>query len=404
MNAPRLLPLGVSLLIGVSNLAAQAPDRGEARTTNPAASQYQLFVGLDLEVPWKDEFRPIRRALNRNLGVEIHADGALHRVLLERVGNVRMRHELKLSRAPISIVGLNTERCYSPWADPARKWMRAEITMSSQSDVQIQETTADMLRLDQQVLLEPSLGGPSLAELEAARAQREARYEQSLIVTTATNLGDRGWSNRLNTDLDQELFDAIEATFQVSAAETIADAYIVMLVDYRLPNQTKSYRFIYTQEIGTVDQNPRQVRLWSAGLPPGYELVETRIHLYVYGAEYASNLSDKAVTVSEEQAYTVLMAHHLGTHRDRTVDAVPIWETAPANFRARLDPRDLPPIAELHIDPEGRVQQVLDGNGEPLRVVGLTRDVLTRTRFLPALENGTPVASVLRVNLPDFLR
>ncbi len=110
MNAPRLLPLGVSLLIGASNLAAQAPDRDEARTTNPAASQYQLFVGLDLEVPWKDEFRPIRRALNRNLGVEIHADGALHRVLLERVGNVRMRHELKLSRAPISIVGLNTER------------------------------------------------------------------------------------------------------------------------------------------------------------------------------------------------------------------------------------------------------------------------------------------------------
>ena len=402
MKTPRLLPrpdLFGRLLSGL--LLVGAPLVPAALHAASSSNQYQLFVGLDLEVPWKEGFRSVRNAVNRNLGVEIEADGELHRVRLERAGNLRMRRELKVSRAPVKIEGLNTERCYSMWNDPARTWMRAEITMESQTEVQLQEVTHDLLGMNNLVITE---GFIPAAVKEALRDAQFQKAEDQYMRISRPKLTDQGWADRINQELDAEQFDAIEAIFDVSAAETIADAYVVLLTNYKVPGRTEPYRFIYTQAIGTVDSRPRRVRLFSDGLPPGYEIIDSSVHLYAYGTEYASNLSEKAVDVSMEQAIDLLIASHLSSNRGKTLRAQPIWQTAPANFRSRLDIKALPRRATLEIDEKGRVQAVLDDDGQPLRLTGLAQSVLTDTRYLPALENGAPVASTLRIDPTKYFQ
>jgi hypothetical protein len=384
---------GLGLLVSV---AAASPER-----------HYQLFVGLDLEVPWQEGFQPVRGVYNQQRGVEILVDGEKRRVLIDRADSLRMRRELKVGPAPAEIANLRAERVYSPLNDPARKWMSAQITMASQHEVQMQEAQGEVTRRALEFVNPGQYASPDSPTGDAFQdlMNRQSDAENFMARAAAPALSDpMGAANRMANEQARDLYDAIEVVFDVSAVDIIADAYVVMLANYKVAGRPENYRFIYTQSIGTVDTRPRKVRLWSGGLPMGYELLDTVVHLYSYGMEIPTNLSDKSVTVSEEQALRVLTASHLNTNRGRTLPARPLWQTAPPNFRARLDFRHLPATVRLDIDSDGKVTAVRDEQGEPLPVRGLLRDVLVSTRYLPALAEGTPVASTLSIEPARFLQ
>lgn len=212
-------------------------------------------------------------------------------------------------------------------------------------------------------------------------------------------------SKRLPQDVAAEPYDAIEAKFELSSPVPVADVFMVLLADYTPPGQPDDKRrLIYTRNVGFLSPEPRQETVWVGGLPFGFELVDTRVYLYTFGEEIPTNLSEMAVGVTREEAVQLLLADHLARHRGQSAPPEPLWLTAPRNFRARLEPANLPPRAVLHLDAEGRVTAVLDEAGQPLAITGLARRVLTETRFVPALEQGVPVAGTLRVELAKFLQ
>jgi hypothetical protein len=392
----RLIAPTLGLLVLLPNLPAQ--DASESAPKN-----YTLFVGLDVEVPWQEAHRPIRRLVNRNRSAEIAVDGEFHEVSINRSETLRLKRQLKAGREPAVIANLNTIRTYSAGNDPFRRWTRATIAVQSQAAermdmAQFEYTQASLGTTN------PGMHATGVAEIEAKQAS--AMNALMGLVSSAPEYDYSEISQRLSHDLAVEPYDAIEAKFVLSSPVPITDVFMVLLADYTMPGAPNDKRrLIFTRTLGYVSSEPRQETVWAAGLPFGFELVDTRIYLYSFGEEIPTNLSEMTVGVTREEAVQLLTADHLARHRGKSAPPEPLWLTAPRNFRARLDPADLlPRSAVLHLDAEGRVTAVLNDAGQPLAITGLARRVLTETRFVPALEQGTPVAGTLKVELRKFLR
>ena len=377
---------------------------GHAATPDGHTGAYRMFVGMDVEVPLNGELRPMRRVLHRNRDAEVVVEGAIHHVSINQSEVLRLKKGLKIGRIPVEVQEFDARRAYSYANDPYRRNVQVQMAVQSQADersdlAQFQHTQATLGN----TFSREKMSGATAAALEARMAAADASLMNHTNSAPVYNFGEL--RHRLTADMAKEEFDAIEATFLLSSAEPVADVHLVFVADYNLPDKKDELRrLVYVRAIGALSQEPRHERIWVQGLPTGYQLQESTVHLYTWGEELPTNFSEKPVDLTYDQAVQVLLAEHQMQHRNATRPAEPIWVTAPANFRARLDPTLLPAEAQLRIDENGRVIDLLDGDGQPLPLSGFARRVLTETRFYPALEKGTAVASTLRIELPQFLQ
>ena len=195
-----------------------------------------------------------------------------------------------------------------------------------------------------------------------------------------------------------------------------------------------------------IGPEPRKIRIRKTGFKPGFTIEDVKLHLYAYGKELATNLSERAVAMTREQAREFLLLSHIADHAVESVDPAPVWTLAPpALLAARsADAFNHPVVvnldadgsvlsihnseaearaylAEIHDAADLRTKATTDGKsltssvrvtaGEagvafdqtgrlPPHVVDALREMI----FLPALDLGTPVAATTRINLADFFR
>lgn len=369
------------------------------------STAYQMFVGMDVEVPFDGRLHPMRRLVNRNRDAEIIVNDTAHQISISESEILRLKRGLKISRARATIGDLQTRPAYSWGNDPWRQGVRAQMAIESRAGELMDQA---QFRYTQAVtaagvINEQTARPETVAGRDAMMAAAEADLVRTAQQQPLFDLGDL--SHRTVAEMEAEQYDAIEATFEVSAPEQVADVDLVLVANYTVPGRKEEYhRLVYTRALGTIGPDPRTERVWVQGLPRGFALQTTAVHLYSWGDEIATNLSEKAVPLTDEQALGLLLTEHLTRHRGQTVPARPLWLTAPPNFRALLDVTALPARARLRIDETGRVLEVLAEDGGALGVTGLARRVLTETRFLPALHEGAAVASTLEVELARFLQ
>src|SRR5690606_11046771 len=89
--------------------------------------------------------------------------------------------------------------------------------------------------------------------------------------------------------------------------------------------------------VGRLDLTPRKVRILQAGLPAGFELIDTDIYLFNRGEEIATNLSERRIDLTLEEVRQYLMLDHVANHRNETLPARPVWSIAPAGLWAAED-------------------------------------------------------------------
>ena len=397
MNTIRLVRglAPVVLLMG-----AALPSPGQA----PASSAtFRLFVGLDVEVPFEGEMRPMRRVVNRNRDAEIVANGRVHEVSINRAETLRLKRGMKIARSLAYIENFETNRAYSAANDPYRQSVRAQIAVESQMAERTDLAQAMAVRqLSDGVPNENTAHANTIANRDARLAAADAALMRQVNTTPHYNYGEL--TKRMSQDLAAEQYDALESVFEINAPDPVADVHLVLVVDYTMPGKKDELRrLVYTRAIGAIGPEARRERIWVQGLPLGYEIKESKVYLYSWGEELATNFSEKPVDLGFDQAVEIMLADHRARHRQSTVPAEPIWLTAPSNFRALIDPAELPDEITIAIDADGRVSSVtMPASASSLS--RLPRRVFTETRFLPALENGTPVASTLRVRPAEFLR
>jgi hypothetical protein len=193
--------------------------------------------------------------------------------------------------------------------------------------------------------------------------------------------------------------DALEVSFRISSPTPIADAYV--FISIRVEREGKISDTSFYRHLSNIGPKPRKVRFSREGFPTGFEIKGTKVYLFSYGEEIATNLSEKHYQLTYDEAREFLHLSHLGENRRETVPAKPAWSLAPKPLLATKDHQSFDFPLQIDLDAAGKVVAISDnGSIVPEHV----RSLINELTFFPALENGTPVASSIVINPADFYK
>ncbi|WP_221032639.1 hypothetical protein [Actomonas aquatica] len=472
----RLLLLALTLTSMPWQALAAEPD-----PTKP----YRLFVGVDLKLKPEDDtqdYRPIDSLKAREV---ILAEPGRPTVPMREVSAFSWEHKPKVGRAAVTIDDFEQHRAFSLRNDKKLQYMATQNNMAI-----YQQEKADAARLqasDARFSQEIARGIYVYAENDAAsRAGLERGPEPGYTPGGRGGLnfddpqgiygdGQIGANLRTanaeaieaNDNMADQLFDTLqrtsdptmldrmqgtdgddgadvlELTFTLSAPYPIAEAYVVVLGAIKQGDDAGVITF--HEMVGKIGPQPRKIRIRKTGFKPGFVIEDVKLHLYARGKELGTNLSERAVDMTRDQAREFLLLAHLADHAIESVPATPVWNLAPPSLLGAADASrfDYPVIVTL--DADGSVMSIHDSETEaraflasihdaaelrtksnpgrslasslrttdadarltvdqtgrlPAHVVAAINELI----FLPALDVGSPTPGTAAVNLAEFFR
>ncbi len=455
------------LLAAASTLCAQTDTKS-----------YRLFVGVDLLVPEQAGAKPL--APRPVASLRPHAvvlDDATHSVLpLREVPTFSWERTPKVSRAPITISNLESERTHTIQNDPAMQWMASQNNMTAyaqerhaylQMEAAVAERTSAVTGRNNQIYAaNERLAGRQLSG-NASGPQGQGQAGITQLATSAE--ADEAWAAfNANTDgldaaLDNTVFahkiqgataedgqaTVLELAFDLTSAEPVADAYVVIMGLVEQPSAEGEGTVVFHQNIGAIGPETRRIKIRKVGFEPGFKIRNVVVHVFTHGRELGTNLSEKSVALTRDEAREFLLLSHISQHAIDSLSPTPVWELAPSNLLAATNPATFDHPVVVSVDADGSVISIhqseadaraflaeiqdaadlrskstptaksgnslsnsvrivdqdagvrLDQTGRlPAPVVAAMRELI----FLPALDLGTPVPGIARINLADFFR
>ena len=442
---------------------------------------YRLFVGVDLMLKQKDAGVTRINALKPN--EVIVADSEQPRVPLREAGPFSWEHVTKVSRNPVTISDFQQHRAFTLRNDKAMQYMSTQNNMA----IYQQEKTdaarlahsdakyTQQIRRDVYVYSERDLqarakmaggnytpGGRGGLDFnnpqgtygsgqvgELLRESNVAAFEaqdamEDQYFDAATDTVQPEFNDRMQGATGEGGHDVMELSFQLSSPLSVADAYVVVMGAIRQGDEHGVVTF--HQPVGSIGPEPRKIKIRKTGFQPGFTIEEVKLHVYTHGKELATNLSERAVEMTREQAREFLLLSHIADHPVESVSSTPVWTLAPTALLAAKSARefDYPLIAT--VDADGSLLSIHESESDArafLTEIEETADLRTRTTpglptgslaqsvrvasdtendildrtgrlpdhvvaamqemvFLPALDLGSPIASTVRINLADF--
>ncbi len=407
MRWPLNLPLAAGLLLGLvpcggkdRNEAADKGPPGEAAAAASAAGKtHSLFMGVDFDIEQNKQYYRARDVSGSAFVVRIDRREVL--VPMDR-GPVNMKvvQQLKLAEGAAVVVDLQGERAYTSANDPQRKIIEAQMAATV-----AQPTSADMTqKMGNQVAYATQFlrGDEQRQAIERAQGDMNTSMSTGAALTsTATNL-----SGQWQGDLAKEMYDAMEITFRVSSPRLLTSPYVVITAQYREINEKPGtvHNWIYAKELDTIDNLPRRVHILQGGLPPGFVLEKFQLHLYDHGRELASNVADKLVPLTRDEAFEYIMIDYLGSHKGATVSTpAPAMGRPSPEARSRLTGDQLQQNFYVKVTKDGLAEAAYLDDACSMAVADpAVESLIKEVRFKPALEEGKPVEGVARLKLNDL--
>ncbi len=281
-------------------LLAAACARGEGETLPPpAADQHHVFVGLNLLVRLEEKHLPVQRVVGGY--VFVLENGEVRPVPYPQAVAYRMDTDVKVSDVLATVAGLKAERTYTPAADPRRKWFDSMVDVKMNQDMIRAQAEQKVIQIAMSMAARGvgGIGQPDdTPKLTAALGEMDKAF--------ATDPGGHAdfHMSEMYSELADELFDAIDLTFEVSAPMKVAEPYFVIIADFLDPSKPgQTFHWIYAQALDELTPVPRKVRVFKGGFPPGYTLQTYRLHLYSGTRELATNTSEKHMVLSTDDAH-----------------------------------------------------------------------------------------------------
>lgn len=388
-----------SLSLGSLGLitSSRAAETGESPSARPpeTPADYQLFAGVDLSAEDGGGFRRIADVSGESLFLQQGKE--LKKVWAQRIKSYRMVPTLKLSETLVTLNNLSADPAYSPGHDPQREWARRQVAIESvRSDNQDLAQGRVVRSLPISDPFKPAGYG---TESQAALRQTERTFSN---INGLDNGDAYAWA--ASAAQAEELYDAIEYNFTLSAPQRIERPYVVAIASISVPDKPDTqFDSIYARSIDEIDQKPRSFHVMHVGLPPGFKLKSYRIHLFSNTTELATTRSEQRLPLSKKEAELYLVTQYVADHRSETLAARTALASFPPDFSKRVDPEQLKKRFVLTIGPTGEVSsvQVAEAAAEP--VDPYVEETLKGFRFYPALNKGKPVEGQLRVKFGDFL-
>jgi hypothetical protein len=395
-------------LLGMA--AALAPAGFGVETTEPKL--YVLFMGADIDVQVNDEIHRVKNVAGDAFVVAIKGEPVEVRA---KRGPVRMKvtPQMKLTNKTATVKDLKFTRAYTPGHDPHVKWSRFQSGGAAQSYVGSSAglMASAMMGAQQNAVRMSNLGGgggggsglgpPDPVVMQFVANFNQANYDLGVDMNSA------GYAaGQMEAELSQQLFDAIEVSFEINAPALMWDPYLLIVAQYRDPDAPKELKsWIYARALDRVDPRPNKVKFLQGGFPPGFELVSQEVHFYGAGRELATDVSDQRVSLSRSEAHQYIVVNHRNQHKGATVAPAIALGVGRRSLYPHYGSEQVEQIIYVKVDKNGVPQGAFrdEGCSEPSEDDYLS-GLVAQTCFTPALQEGTAVDGVARLKIVELAR
>lgn len=399
------LNCGALALLALLPLASRAGEPTEA-VKDPANGPltHVLFTGADLRVLHDGKLHSVRDVDGNSLVIKFADNGkGIGVPLTAKAKKLVLARVQTLTGLSATIANFKYERAYTPANDPRLKGIEAMRSASNLVGYSMdQRSKADHT---QPTILRPQTRGAMGVIIPAHEvenpdykpAQQRAHFAQSISSGLA---GDAGhYAGNISVELAKELFDALEMEFDLSSATPLKAAYIIVAAEYYTKERPKdSETWILAKSLGAIGSNPRKVWLREGGLPPGYVLEKVHVHLYEDGVEIATDLSENRASLTRSEAHEYLVIDYTSTHKTGTVPAQLVLTNLPEDWKTHPKDDSFLKTYFIKVDKTGRPAGVFEDAGCTTVIANPYCGAVLRDQlFLPALENGNPIDSVVRI-------
>ncbi|MBT5903646.1 MAG: hypothetical protein HOH58_16215 [Opitutaceae bacterium] len=387
-------PLVALFLLTALGLDAE-PRSVNSRSAEPR--EHHLFVGAELFVRQGEDLVTVERIKGDSARLQSEIP---EYVPLRKTSGLHWRLVTKVSGVKAEIENFDTDPFSSQelrdFAEQAstQSYLDGQQNMMSAAQGQMLERGAELSGAAQSD--DPAIRGPAeqeLASLEVEMADLNDSMSAIENIMETTQMGELSGGGAGYPP------DALEVSFKISSPTPIADAYV--FISIRVEREGKISDTSFYRHLSNIGPKPRKVRFTRDGFPTGFEVLGTKVYLFSYGEEIATNLSEKHYQLTYEEAKEFLHLSHIGENRRETVPAKPAWSLAPKHLLAEKNHQSFDFPLRIDLDASGQVVSISDdGSIVPEHL----RELIEELTFFPALENGTPVASSLVINPADFYK
>lgn len=393
----------VSPVVSLAAIAASpAPTAPDAATTAPKT--YTLFLGADLDVQVNKTDQRVKDVSGGSFVVAINGQEQLVPMDQGPAG-LRVVYALKLTEDSASIADLKGERAYTPANDPARKYMAQQgYAVGSQAILDAAGSDVVFAGRMATASAKGSVGGvlggfptidPHVAQQTFDAAGAGARSDFS---------NNGALVGKMQDELREGLFDAMDISFQVSAERPLNSPYVVVVAQYYERNTPPGnlHNWIYARALEPIDSKPRTVRILQGGFPPGFALEKFQVHLFDRGQELATNVAEKRVPLTRDEAFQYVLIDYVGSHKGASLPATPVMGKLPADFRSQLGSEQLAQLFFVKVSKDGLpVETYVDASCSRKVDDPHIQSLIQEIRFHPALEKGRPVEGVAQLRFAD---
>jgi hypothetical protein len=400
-----LLIAGLGL---IPSLLSAEPD---AAAPKGEAKDYALFMGSNILLEQGSGYYPLLNMTDGNL--HIRPGREIKLIAKSELKGFRFTYDLKMSHLTAKIADLKVERGYTAGNDPGRNLVEAASAAGANTmdaaAAQSRAASAEA-RAQAQLAIATAPGGSSYDG--AARAAKAA--DARLNIAAAQNAGrtadvmsraDYTGNVHTATDIDGRLCDAIEVALLLSTPAQVHRPYIVMVTTFHSPEDKPDQvrNWTHFEPLSNIGPEPTYIHFRVGGLPMGFEIVHNELHLYQRTHELATNLSEKRVEVSREDAYQYALISHLTAHKKDDAEALPMLMPRSEGGKAKVLKRQLSDTVWVRVSSQGEpLGYFLDERGRkeaPAELVAALADF----RYLPAIAKGVPIEGLVAVRPIDFL-
>jgi hypothetical protein len=262
----------------------------------------------------------------------------------------------------------------------------------------------DRLTSASSTLLSQNVMAPDLREDEVTL---DASALPGLNLLGGSAVGDSGTGRSAATSISQTSVASgsteVELRFEVSSPTPLENAYILVVANYASPSKPNEVaRQISAREFALIDSRPARVKMNHAASLGGLPFRKFDIALFANGQEVATNLSEKRMALTSDQAFQFFLIDYLTAHKGATLPPAPILMKPRAEIRRQLEKSDTNHTIYANVDKSGNVLAISSDAAGTQPLPPSVESVLQNVRFMPALEKGAPVAGRIKVTLAQL--
>jgi hypothetical protein len=372
---------------------------------------HTLFMGADIDLKLDNEFCRVRDV--EGDAFVVSGKGTERSVPMNKgLLDMKVEQSLKLTEASATIVDLKSDRVYTDANDPRKKFMRAQPGTAGADAFGSSAGVAGTAQImDGAALNFPDSADPAsaakiraAAQADIANAGRSANSAaNSDSFSEGNNIGN--YVAKMQQELDKELFDAMDVTFAVSSAKPLERPYVVIVARYHEKDvrPVKYHNWISAKGLPRIDGKPERVHVMQGGFPPGFVMDDFKIHLFDRGQEIATNVAEKRVELTYQDAFKYVMIDYMIAHKGASLPAAPIMGQLPADWHTHLTPEQLTKPYFIKVSKDGMplgayADEACSQSVSDPYLQSIVRDI----RFTPALNKGRAVEGTTKLRFGEI--